>query len=170
MIRRKVSFIISHWYHQIENYQTSAKEYYKLVEEALAQRKIPNLRISKVIHREGGVLSTKREYLRVERKEHIFDICAAPFGTGFFISWWLGEAPGFFTSLMMRIPVIGALFLALLKPYTYYRIDTALMFQGLVHSAVLEVIDGLLQAKGLRALSESERKPILREFYQRIGG
>ena len=42
-----------------------------------------------------------------------------------------------------------------------------LMFQKAVHNAVLEVIDEMTTANGLRALGESERKPIMREFYQR---
>ena len=52
-------------------------------------------------------------------------------------------------------------------PATYYRIDTALMFQTAVHAEVLAVIDGMTKAKGIRALSEDERKPILRDFFQR---
>lgn len=47
---------------------------------------------------------------------------------------------------------------------TYYRIDTAEMFYEAVHQSVLEVIDGLRTEQGLRALSEAERKPIMRGF------
>jgi hypothetical protein len=50
---------------------------------------------------------------------------------------------------------------------TYYRIDTTLMFQKAIHNAVLEVIDEMTTAKGLRALGEHDRKPVMREFYQR---
>ena len=39
-----------------------------------------------------------------------------------------------------------------------------------LHSAVREVFDGVTQAKGLRALSESEKKPILSDlFYGEFG-
>jgi len=41
------------------------------------------------------------------------------------------------------------------------------MFQAVVHAAVLEVVDQVMSAKGARALTEFERKPIMREFYQR---
>jgi hypothetical protein len=41
------------------------------------------------------------------------------------------------------------------------------MFQQAVHASVMEVIDGMTQAKGLRALSEADRKPILKDFFQR---
>lgn len=155
---RKPSEIISHWYHLIEGLQASPKEFYASVEQAIQKRRIPNARTSRVDWREAGPLSAKREYLRVHRHEYIFDVCGAPFGNGFFFSWWLGEAEGCFGA------VLGPLMLSFFRRRTYYQIDTALMFQESVHSAVLEVIDGMTSAKGIRALSELERKPILREF------
>ncbi len=155
--------IISHWYQLIEGLQASPMEFYTAVERAVEQRQIPDARRSRVDWREGGLLSAKREYLRVARKQYIFDICGAPFGNGFFVSWWLGEPEGCLTGF----PFLGPVLEFLGQPRTYYQIDTALMFQSVVHTAVLEVVDGLTTAKGLRALSESERKPILREFFQR---
>jgi len=65
---------------------------------------------------------------------------------------------------VLAIPILGAVYKALFKPVTYYRIDTALMFQEAVHRAVLEVIDGLTTVKGIRAMSEMERKPIMKQF------
>lgn len=47
---------------------------------------------------------------------------------------------------------------------TYYRVDTAQMFYQSVHEAVLEVIDSLSSAQGLRLLSGAERKPVMREY------
>lgn len=113
------------------------------------------------------MFSAKREYLRVRRKEHLFDVCAAPFGTGFFFSWWLGESVGFFWQLILLIPFLGQILVRLFRKETYYKIDTAMMFQGAVHSAVLEVIDEITNTKGLRALSEAERKPILTDLFRR---
>lgn len=63
--------------------------------------------------------------------------------------------------------MLGAIVERFVRPQTYYRIDTALMFQESIRRAVLEVVDGLTEAKGLRALTELERKPILRELFQR---
>jgi hypothetical protein len=217
------SNVISHWHHPIENFQTSTMEFYAAVEQALAPKQIPEYSTSRVDWKEGGVLSARREYLRVQRGKLAFDICAAPFGTGFFFSWWLAELPpthallytvlifiaglllftifirafgvigGFFFTIfafpillllagrfvregrfgsevedaVLAIPLFGPLYERLFKPVTYYKMDTAIMFQSMVHAAVLDVIDPLLQAKGVRALSELERKPIMRELYQR---
>lgn len=44
------------------------------------------------------------------------------------------------------------------------RLDTAIMLRTAVHAAVLEVINGLTASKGVRALSENDRKPIIREL------
>ncbi|HHT9126697.1 MAG TPA: hypothetical protein ACFYD6_12925 [Candidatus Brocadiia bacterium] len=164
---RKVSLLLSHWNKLIEGLQESPQQFYASLEEAIKRRQIPNIDLSRLDYREGGVFSAKREYLRVRRKEHIFDVCAAPFGSGFFFSWWLGESVGFFWRLILLIPILGRLFVRFFRPDTYYQIDTALMFQGAVHSAVLEVIDEITNAKGLRALSETERKPILTDLFKR---
>jgi len=219
----KASNVISHWHHPLENFQTSTMEFYAAVEQALAPKLIPDYSTSRVDWREGGVLSARREYLRVKRGKLVFDICAAPFGTGFFFSWWLAEVPpswgllwailivfagfvfmniciqtmGFFAGIywgiigfigalsvagylirrgkigtdlenvVLAIPLFGSLYERIFKPPTYYKMDTAIMFQSMVHSAVLDVIDPLFTAKGVRALSELERKPIMRELYQR---
>jgi hypothetical protein len=70
-------------------------------------------------------------------------------------------------------PYVGFIFrllAAVAKPLTYYRIDTALMFQSVTHSAVLEVLDSVVSAKGLRALSDTDRKPVMRDFFLQLGG
>ncbi len=34
-----------------------------------------------------------RIYQRIGRKKLVFDVCGAPFGKGFFVSWWMGPLP-----------------------------------------------------------------------------
>jgi hypothetical protein len=146
----------------------------------------------------------------------LFDICAAPYRSGFFISWWLGrpipglnplillglgvglfmllgmlsQALGFLivfaaipTGLwtlayladegkvdddwMLAIPVLGLLYVKFFAAETYYKMDTARMFQESVRAAVLDAVDALTSAKGHRSLAELERKPILRELQRR---
>lgn len=84
--------VISNWGPTwFEGLQYSPKQFYASVEVALEKREIPGLMISRVDWHEGGSFSAKREYLRVQRKGLTFDICGAPFGNGFFVSWWLAE-------------------------------------------------------------------------------
>jgi hypothetical protein len=209
---------LSHWYNLIEDFQASSMEFYASVEVAIQKHQVPDCEISRVDWREGGVLSARREYLRVSRGRHSFDICAAPFGTGFFVSWWLSSTQsslgplallllivglviamsvamgvfGFFWGLLfflvgvpllfwmfvnfmsqanegwddalVAMPFLGPVYERIFHPETYYKMDTALMFQEAIRHSVLEVVDGLTSAKGVRALTELERKPILREL------
>lgn len=188
IMARKVVAVLSHWHKLFEGFQESPEQIYSQMEQAIERRKIPDVKISRISYPEAGVLSARREYLRVQRMDHIFDICAAPFGTGFFVSWWLGEPRGYFWLLALLIIVlvlivglviglpwwlslgVGLIIAGLWRlslRLTYYRLDTALMFQDSVHSAVLEVIDQATEGKGIRAMSELERKPILSDLFKR---
>jgi len=82
---------VSHWHTLLDDFQTSALEFYKSVEEELARREVPSSRTERVLHREGGVLTAQREYLRITRERLTFDLCTAPYGKGQFFSWWLAE-------------------------------------------------------------------------------
>jgi hypothetical protein len=83
--------VFAQWHTLVDNFQTSQFEFYDAVEAAVRKREIPDLRFSRVEYHESGALSALRIYQRIERKKLAFDICAAPFGTGFFFSWWLTE-------------------------------------------------------------------------------
>ena len=211
--------VFSHWYHLLEDLQESPQNFYASLEQAIKRRELPDVSVSRVGYLEGGILSAKREYLRAQRKEYLFDICAAPFGNGFFVSSWLSEVQsvlgpyiavaatffifflaggfmimfGFFQgiflaclavpllfwalgylisegkiadqNLILEVPVLGPIYERLFRPITYYRMDTALMFQESIHAAVLETVDQMTQSKGKRLLSGSERKPILNSLF-----
>jgi len=170
---RKPSTIISHWYHMIDDPDQSSQEFYGAIEEEIRGQALDDTKWERVNMSEGGLLAAKREYMQIRRKEHVFHVCAAPFGTGFFVSCWLGEIESGLFAELVRIPYLGPFlgFLRLMaKPYTYYRVDTALMFQSVTHGAVLEVIDRLTTAKGIRALSAEDRKPVMRDFFGKVSG
>lgn len=218
---RKPARVISHWYHYVEGFSTSAMDFYASVEEAVKGRELPGASLSRVEFKEGGVLSAKREYLRVQREKAVFDLCAAPYGKqGYFFSWWLAELPGnplvwLFATLgigfaylvlfailwamlgdscggivlfilfvlagipgglyalgygiregaigdeemVLAMPFIGWLYERVFQPTTYYRIDTALMFQEAVRASVNEVLEDLFSEQGLRALASEDLAP-----------
>ena len=165
------STILSHWNHLIPGMQQSSNEFYTAVDRILIAQGIDDTKAERVNIAEGGLLSAKREYLQVRRKGHVFHICAAPFGSGFFVSWWLGEVRSGLWAEFAAIPYLGPIlgFLAsAAKPLTYYRIDTALMFQSVTHGAVLEALDQVIDAKGMRALTDIEKKPIMRDFFGQL--
>jgi hypothetical protein len=212
----KHPLVEGHWHTLIDGFSASALDFYELVEAGIARRKIPDLKISEVEWKESGLGSGKRVYLRVSREGLNFDICAAPFGTGYFFSWWLARIPrvlldfgflfsavlaaGILTSIVSKsqngcvgclgiflgpivflgvllglgayvrygdagleptvlsMPITGFLYGFLFRPTTYFNEDTAAMFRESVHHAVLEAIDAVTSAQGVRGLSEEARK------------
>jgi len=164
---RRAALFLSHWHRLFVGLQESSQKIYAAIEEEVRKQNMPRVKLSRVTYHEKGMLSAKREYLRVLRQKRIFDICAAPFGNNFFISWWLGEKSGFIASLIMTIPFFGPLLVEVFKPETYYTLDTTLMFQDSVHTAVLNVMDKVTAAKGLRAMTELERKPIMGDLFKK---
>jgi hypothetical protein len=170
MSRVDPTIIISHWYNRADGLQQSSDGFYREVEKALSEHKIEHIKVERVNWSEGSIFSSKREYLQIRRGEHVFHICAAPFGNGFFISWWLGHVQSGFLAWCARLPIIGLLVSRFLTRLTHYKIDTALMFQSVTHSVVAGILDEMLNAKGMRALSDTERAPIMRDFFAQIGG
>lgn len=96
-----------HWHSLIEGFSTSSLDFYELVKAGIARREIPDLELSSVEWKEGGVGSGKRIYLRVSREHLNFDICAAPFGAGYFFSWWLARIPLVLLDLLFLLLVLG---------------------------------------------------------------
>jgi len=222
--------VISHWHQLFMNFQASSMEFYSSVEQGVTMLCVPEVNGTRVEHKEGGLASANRQYLRMHRGKFAFDICAAPFGSGFFVSWWFTEPPlpfaflytlGFLFGLMitmdiafgigmaigalmkgygfglflggcaailgvpallwligngmrqgtipgertvLAMPLVGWIYERIFAPATFYAIDTGLMFQDAVHKVVLDVIDQMTATRGVRMLTESERKPVLKRF------
>jgi hypothetical protein len=56
---------------------------------------------------EGGLLSARRQYLRLKRERLVFDICAAPFGTSYFFSFRSVELPLGIKAVEMLVFIVG---------------------------------------------------------------
>jgi hypothetical protein len=80
--------IIPPWQYPVENFNTSTLEFFNAIEAQLSAKQYP-VRMERVDHSESGVLSAKREYLRVSYGRYSFDIGAGAFGKDFFFSSWL---------------------------------------------------------------------------------
>jgi hypothetical protein len=209
--------VISHWHKVYENFATSPLDFYTMVEQEIIRWKIPEVEFSRVVWREGGILTGKRTYLRVTRGPINFDICAAPYGTGFFFSYWVTSPPkrlkvllyllgvcmlflsmlgaglyafdgkdagaglGFLFAVatlfglafavrsgkigdeeaVFAIPILGRIYGTIFKPVTWFAIDTMTMFQEAVAHCLFEVIDTVTTPRGIRELSEFERRPMV---------
>ena len=91
--KSKQADVIDHWYALIPGFTTSAKGFYTAIETELKAREVPGLEVFHVDFAEGGMLSAKREYLRMTRERLVFDVCASPFGKGYFFSCRFAEIP-----------------------------------------------------------------------------
>src|ERR1035438_5343627 len=90
---RKQADVIDHWYSLVPGFNASTKEFYAAIEKELKERQVPGLEIFHVDFAQGGIMSNKREYLRMTRERLVFDVCAAPFGTAYFFSCRFAEIP-----------------------------------------------------------------------------
>ena len=105
--------VLESWHSFCADFNMQPTSFYESVEKELTARKIPALDMSRVEWLEGGALSAKRLYLRLTREKWVFDICAAPFGTGFFFSYRFTELPLQIIPLLVLalvVLVIGAVF------------------------------------------------------------
>jgi hypothetical protein len=153
------SIATSNWNHLFDDFQFSTQEFYKALETEIKRREIPDVKTKTLTLSEGGLLSKNRLYFEVKRKDYIFHICAAPFGTGFFISWWLREKTSFWQGILLKIPLIGDKIVERMQYKPYFVLDTANMFRSSVHQSILNVIDTVTQPKGIKALTELQRNP-----------
>ena len=99
--------VISHWHQSVESLSTSTLEYYAALEKVLRDKEVPDLQIERTTFSEHGILSAKREYLRVRYGRLYFDICGAPFGRDYFFSWWLVKRTPGFAALWGCLVLIG---------------------------------------------------------------
>jgi hypothetical protein len=91
--KRKPEEIRPPTYALIDGFQTSTDAFYQSIEDELAVRQVPGLELMRLDYHEGGILSAKRDYLRMRRERLTFDLCSAPFGTSWFFSYRFGEIP-----------------------------------------------------------------------------
>ena len=91
--KSKKTEVLKHWYVLHLDFDTITSEFYDAIEYDLRTRELTGLEISRIEYAEGGMLSAKREYLRMRRERLVFDVCAAPFGTSWFFSCRFAEIP-----------------------------------------------------------------------------
>lgn len=160
---------ISHWQQTVVGLSGTTADFYNLVQATIRAHDFPEVEVKPIALHEAGPFSPQREYLRIERGDLSFDLCVAPFGKGLFVSSWLCEKPPFLLQVAAFFPGINWLAAAWVKLFrspTYYRVDSAAMFQDGIHGCVLEIIDQLTTAQGVAPLPEEARKPKMRELYQ----
>jgi len=121
---------------------------------AINARKVEDISFGNESFAQSHILSAKREYLRIIQNEYVFYICAAHFGTGTFISWWVCIRD---ERLINRIPGVSKALGVDRRNKTFYQMDTEAMYQSVIHAAVVAVADEMTSANGYR-LTELDRQ------------
>ena len=156
----------SHWNQLIDDFQYSSKDFYALVKEEMLSNGISGISTSFINLNKNTIVSGRRLYLEVSWQGYVYYICACPFGNGFFISWWLLKKTSIIQLILLKIPKIGGWLVRNLYPSTFYKLDTASMFMSYAQSSVLKIVDDITKDSGTK-LSESERKPVLKDIFKR---
>jgi len=157
--------VMDHWYTLVPGFNTSTKEFYEAVEGELKERQVPGLDIFHVDFTEGGLLASKREYLRMNRERLIFDICAAPFGTGFFFSCRFAEIPAVIRLWQLLVVLVAALMtVALVFRYLGLILGAVVLLAGFVF--LIYILRNAV-AMGLKDLDATLiRSPVLGPIYE----
>jgi hypothetical protein len=147
-----------HWGCSFPFFSFSANSFYELVESIVKAHEFPGIEITRVEHKEGGLLSSKREYLRIRFKMLVYDVCAMPFGKDFCVSSWFYETEGSAAQLL-KFTKVGEFLAKKAQERTFYQADEIGMFKGCVHSALVEATDKMIEGKGVRGVPDALRLP-----------
>lgn len=129
--RSAIGNVLGRWSKLFE-FQFSPEEFYKAVEAEVGKIGIEDIEFKRITFPQGNFFSANREYLRVYLGRLAFDICASPYGTGFFVSYWHGETRSFIRELVTSLPFIGAYIERIRSKKTYYELDLISMYNTTV--------------------------------------
>ena len=151
-----MTHILSHWSHHFPFWNMSSDGFYRQVDEVIKSHGIPEITVKRVKHKEKGIFSASREYLQVQHRDLVFDICASPYGRDFFVSWWLYESEDGLR-IFLKHTKVGDFLDARAAKRTFLEADKEALFKSCIHSCILETIAMLTQEQSHR-LSDLERQ------------
>ncbi len=163
------SILISHWHQRFDNTQLSSMDFYQELYAAIRDKELPGINMFRVTYTEVGLFSARREYFRVQHNEYMYDICAAPFGKNFFISYWHSEISGCLIGLIAMIPFIGKSWAKYLLHKTFYQQDSEILFKESLLSILRQTIDSIHDSgRGLRRLADHDVTPQVDNTFTRL--
>ena len=100
----------------------SSREFYLLLKNMIEEYRYPDVICTPVTLKEGGIFSSKRDYMRISRQRYHFFVCASPFGRSFFISWWLQEDANKVANAAAKVGMLGRVIAQRMESKTYYEL------------------------------------------------
>lgn len=164
MNKHPIENILNNWQYLALGLDYSPEDFYRSLENRIGRSKVEIIKTARISFSQKGWFSNKREYLRVVQGDLIYDICGAPYGESFFFSYWMGVTEkrgclGLLLPVFLSIPFIGAFVENSLQSITYYERDTAMMFNTLMTSIVMEEVDDIIGKSEIEAIPDEERVP-----------
>ncbi len=142
--------IHAHNSQHFEDLQMSSKEFYTLLQKMIEDYRYPDVVCTPMTLKEGGVFSSRREYLRISKQRYNYYVCASPFGRSFFISWWLQENAHTAANVTRKLGWLGRAMATRMESKTYYELDTELMFTSSINSIIKIAVEKIKADKGYR--------------------
>jgi hypothetical protein len=106
-LRWRKADVFRHWGSVTPDMHFSSQEIYTKIEHAIHAKQWPGIQLTRIHYSEAGGFSYKREYLRIIRQRHLFDLCAATFGKDYFFSLREGEIPAVVTVRVLLLFLLG---------------------------------------------------------------
>ena len=154
LVLSKKSVIVHHnWVTSLIGEKFSTEEFYKTLASYIQKLDMPDVKMNTITFPTRNALSEKQLYLRILRKDDVYDVCAAPFGSGCFISFWFAEPRKRLKEIAAHIPKVASVMDEFEKK-TRYEIDTAAVFRRWVEDAIEETINEFNTDKGIRILKQ----------------
>ena len=159
--------VLNHWNILIHNLGYSSQEFYKKLNTELDSQKISGLKFKTSEKKTSSILSHKRLYATITYDGYVYDVCAAPFGESFFVSYWMQGTLNPMENFVSRIPFLGKRLVKLFFPVTFYRIDTSNMFHSLMHETIIELVNTISQENELETLTDQQTTPKMKNLFER---
>ena len=121
-LNKRDAEVFTHWGTVLPGIHFLAQEFYQKVEEDIRARQWPGVELLRLHHTEAGLLSHKREYLRIIRQRQVVDICAAPFGKDYFFTMREAEiqAQLTLTTIIIFLLTLFLLFTWMLSTFGFF--------------------------------------------------
>lgn len=161
----QIQEILAHWSYLVRGLQYDPARFYEILQGKIESEKIKGVKMKTAVLTQKGMLSRKRDYLRVQYDNFVFDVCGAPFGEkNFFFSYWMGlknmsGCLAIFLNILLSIPFIGLLVQKSLERLTYFESDTADMFNSLISSIILEEVDAIIESEDIEPVPDEAKVP-----------
>lgn len=159
--------VINHWNVFIPHFSYSSKSFYQQLTESLLSHGVDDISYTTKNIATANMIGQRRIYLRVTWKGYTYDVCAAPFGDGYFFSYWGQREPHKLKFALSKIPWIGFWLSEMIFPVTYYSIDNDTMFHTLFHECTLDLVNTITKEKNLPPLAPEQTQPNIKDLFAR---